>query len=59
MKKYITIILTLVLCTIFLQMGCENDYPDSLWPPSETYKPNPVINAVYPIGGTFALPAIF
>jgi hypothetical protein len=48
MKKYITIIFTLILSTIFMQMGCENNYPDSIWDPSYSSKPTPIISDINP-----------
>jgi hypothetical protein len=48
MKKYNTIFLILILSTIFIKMGCENNYPDSIWNPSYSSKPTPVINDISP-----------
>ena len=48
MKKYTNLILVLMLSTIMMQMGCENNYPDPIWPPSDGSKPTPVITDIDP-----------
>ena len=48
MKKYNIIIFILILSTIFIQMGCENNYPDSIWDPSYSSKPTPIISDITP-----------
>jgi IPT/TIG domain-containing protein len=48
MKKYTIVILILLLSTILIQMGCENNYPDSIWDPNYSSKPTPVITDISP-----------
>ena len=48
MKKYTTIIFILILSTVFIQLGCENNYPDSIWDPAYNSKPTPEITSVTP-----------
>lgn len=48
MKKYTIIIFVLILSAILVQMGCENNYPDSIWDPAYNSKPTPVISDIIP-----------
>ena len=48
MKKYTIIVFILILSAIFIQMGCENNYPDSNGPSAYSSKPTPVITDISP-----------
>jgi len=45
MKQYNKIFFILIISIFLFQMSCDNNYPDSLWPPAYSdYKPRPIIN---------------
>jgi len=48
MKKYTIIVFILILGTVLIQMGCENNYPDDIWDPAYSSKPTPIINDISP-----------
>ncbi len=48
MLKDLVKIFLLFSVFLFSFWGCENDYPDSIYNPDETFKPNPIINSVLP-----------
>lgn len=53
MQTYLkAFMLFIFLLGIFV--ACENEYPDSLWPPETEAKPDPVINEVTPTEDVFA-----
>lgn len=47
MKHFLTNIL-IIITSILIMYGCNNDYPDSIYNPNETFKPDPVITAISP-----------
>ncbi len=47
MNRFLVNILLVVTVVLFIS-GCENDYPDSIYNPDETFKPNPVITGISP-----------
>jgi len=48
MLKDLVKIFLLFSVFLFSFWGCENDYPESIYNPDETFKPNPAINSVLP-----------
>ena len=40
--------LLLLSAFILYFTGCENEYPDSIYNPSASFKPNPVITSIFP-----------
>jgi hypothetical protein len=48
MKKSYLKQLILFSAFIVIMWGCENDYPDSIYNPNETFKPNPTISNISP-----------
>ena len=53
MKKIINLHLVLVIM-ILLFIGCEKDYPDSLWDPDEPSGATPEIQEIVPPDSTFS-----
>jgi hypothetical protein len=54
MKNYSKILLALAILALLFNMGCENDYPDSVWNPTYSSRPAPVVTSVEPPTGSFA-----
>lgn len=48
MKKYLLILIPVVLFALIFIQGCENDYPEDIWNPNYTTKPTPVISDISP-----------
>ncbi|MEE9432414.1 MAG: IPT/TIG domain-containing protein [Melioribacteraceae bacterium] len=48
MLKDLVKIFLLFSVFLFSFWGCENEYPDSIYNPDETFKPNPTINTISP-----------
>jgi hypothetical protein len=43
-----------IIAAFFLINGCENDYPESLWDPNYSRKPDPEITSIQPVQDAFA-----
>jgi len=54
MKKIVILLAMINLVGLLFYTGCENNYPDSLWPTDTIYRPNPVITSIDPPDSTFS-----
>ena len=50
----IYLIVVSIIAAFFLINGCENDYPESLWDPNYSRKPDPEITSIQPAQNAFA-----